>query len=239
MSLVLAFDLDDTLYDERRFVESGFRAVAADAERRFGWRKDESFVHLCAKLDADGRGAIFDGWLAEHGRLNKSEVRRCVRIYRSHTPHLRPFPAAQELLPILARCHPLYLVTDGNKLVQRRKIEALGIAGLFRKVFVTHQYGVAHAKPSPRCFEHIREREGCTWDSMVYVGDNPAKDFVALNRRGGHTIRVLTGSHRHAHARAGYDAEFTISGLADLPAVLEGLQDPARIVTRKSARKHV
>src|SRR5512139_203969 len=35
MSMVLAFDLDDTLYDERRYVESGFRAVAADAEHRY------------------------------------------------------------------------------------------------------------------------------------------------------------------------------------------------------------
>lgn len=228
MSLVLAFDLDDTLYDERRYVESGFRAVAADAEHRFGWRKDESFVRLCARLDGEGRGAVFDGWLEEHGRLNKSEVRRCVQIYRTHTPHLRLFPAAQELLPILAGRYPLYLVTDGNKLVQRRKIEALGIARLFRKVLVTHQYGIAHAKPSPRCFERIREREGCTWNNMVYVGDNPAKDFVALNRRGGHTVRVLTGSHRHAHARAGYDGEYTISGLADLPAVLAALEGSAQ-----------
>lgn len=223
MSMILAFDLDDTLYDERRYVESGFRAVAADAQHRFGWRKDESFVYLCAALDTNGRGAVFDRWLSEHGRLTKSEVSRCVQVYRSHTPHLTLFPAAKKLLPTLSRRYPLYLVTDGNKLVQRRKIEALGIAHLFRKVFVTHQYGIAHAKPSPRCFEHIRAREGCDWKDMVYVGDNPAKDFVALNRLGGHTVRVLTGGHRKVVARPGYEAEFTISGLDELPQVLDSL----------------
>lgn len=224
MSMVLAFDLDDTLYDERRYVESGFRAVAADAEHRYGWRKDESFTYLCAVLDKDGRGAVFNRWLEEHDRLTKSEVQRCVGIYRGHVPHIRLFPTAQKLLPNLARRHHLYLVTDGNKLVQRRKIEALGIASLFRKVLVTHQYGTAHAKPSPRCFERIRAQEGCDWNQMVYIGDNPAKDFVALNRLGGHTVRVLTGMHRHVVARPGYDAEFSISGVDDLPAVLEALE---------------
>lgn len=224
MSMVLAFDLDDTLYDERRYVESGFRAVAADAEHRYGWRKDESFTYLCTVLDSHGRGAIFDRWLAEHGRLTKSEVQRCVGIYRAHTPHIRLLPAAQKLLPVLARRYPLYLVTDGNKLVQRRKIEALGIAPLFRKVLVTHQYGTAHAKPSPRCFERIRAHEGCSWNEMIYVGDNPAKDFVALNKLGGHTVRVLTGIHRHVVARPGYDAEFSISAVDELPPVLEALE---------------
>ena len=79
---------------------------------------------------------------------------------------------------------PLYLVTDGHKIAQARKVAALGIHCRFRKVYLTHRYGLRHAKPSIRCFERIRERERCRWDQMVHVADNPAKDFVNLTRLG-------------------------------------------------------
>ncbi|GAA0551591.1 putative hydrolase of the HAD superfamily [Rhizomicrobium palustre] len=223
MSLVLIFDLDDTLYDERTYVESGFRAVAAEAERRFGWEAKASFRMLRKLLDENGRGAIFNTWLESHGKLSKAEVKRALAVYRAHTPEIHLNAPAKKLLPKLARNHPLYLITDGNKLVQQKKIDALGLAPLFRKTYVTHCYGVAHAKPSPRCFELIRAREKCAWSDMVYVGDNPAKDFLPLNRLGGHTIRVLTGCHAKAIARPGYEAQHVIASLEELPDVLAAL----------------
>jgi putative hydrolase of the HAD superfamily len=121
------------------------------------------------------------------------------------------------LLPQL-KDYPLYLVTDGHKIVQQRKIEALGIAPLFRRVFITHRYGVKNAKPSTYCFERILELESCTWPEMTYIGDNPAKDFVSLNRQGANTVRVLTGLHSCAKAAPGYDAQHSI---ADLGCFLE------------------
>lgn len=220
MSLVLIFDLDDTLYDERSYVESGLRAVAAFGETEFGWPKAASFRFMRRLLDEEGRGAIFDRWLGAHGVKSKALVRRCVGIYRGHAPSLRLNASAARLLPKLAQQFPLYLVTDGNKYVQRRKVAALGLEPLFRKVYLTYQYGVKRCKPSPYCFELIRKREGCRWADMIYVGDNPAKDFVALNRHGGHTVRVLTGMHRAAKAPRGFEAEHVIADLGELPQVL-------------------
>jgi putative hydrolase of the HAD superfamily len=51
---------------------------------------------------------------------------------------------------------------------------------------------------------------------MVYVGDDPAKDFVNLKPLGVHTIRVLTGSHKMLQVDERFDAEHTISSLAEL-----------------------
>ena len=226
MCMVLVFDLDDTLYDERRYVESGLRAVAAFGEQRFGWPAAASFRFMRGVLDREGRGAVFDRWLQAHGVISKALVRTCIGVYRGHTPRLRLFAPAARLLPKLARRMPLYLVSDGNLHVQRRKAEALGLAPFFRKLYFTHQYGVTHAKPSPYCFALIRQRESCHWADMVYVGDNPAKDFVALNRLGGHTVRVLTGLHRQAKARRGYEAQHVIAGLAALPPLLDRLKTP-------------
>lgn len=218
--MVVVFDLDDTLYDERTYVESGFRAVAAFGAIEFGWDQQDSYHFMISILDREGRGAIFDRWLDVHGRYNKSLVRKCLRVYRHHVPAIRFNDQAKTLLSSLAG-YPIYIVTDGHKIVQENKIKALGARSCFRHIYITHRYGIRHAKPSIYCFEKIRKRERCGWEEMFYIGDNPAKDFVNLNPLGMHTVRVLTGVHRNVEARPGYDARFTIPDLSHFPRLLE------------------
>jgi len=147
-----------------------------------------------------------------------------VRIYRHHQPSLRLYEKAAQLFPRISD-YPLYLVTDGHKVVQQIKVDALGIAHLFRYIYITHRYGVRHAKPSTYCFERIRDKEGCDWRNMIYVGDNPAKDFVNLNCLGVHTVRVLTGIHRNVRAELAYDARYPLPDLGCFQKMLEGLEN--------------
>lgn len=109
----------------------------------------------------------------------------------------------------------------GIRLCSKKKIEALGIDRFFRRMFITHRYGIHHAKPSLYCFELIRRIEKVDWKDMVYVGDNPAKDFVNLNSVGALTIRVSTGSHAAVKAHKEYDARVTIPTLSSLPKVMD------------------
>lgn len=221
--MILVFDLDDTLYDESRFVESGFRAVAAFGQQRFGWDEEESLAQMMDTLARAGRGAVFDRWLAAHGKHGKALVATCVKIYRHHTPSLSLFPEAAALLPALA-AYPLYLVTDGHKIVQANKVAALGIAPLFRKIYITHRYGIRHAKPSPYCFELIRRREKAGWEQIAYIADDPAKDFVGLNPLGVQTVRVLTGRHRNVPAKPGFEARHAIPDLSVFPSLLAEIE---------------
>lgn len=221
--MILVFDLDDTLYDESRFVESGFRAVAHFGREKFGWDEQDSLAQMLGTLAREGRGAVFDRWLTAHGRHSKALVAACVRTYRHHKPALSLFPAAASLLPTLS-ARPLYLVTDGHKIVQANKVAALGIAPLFRKCFITHRYGVRHAKPSPYCFELIRQREQTDWRQIVYIADDPSKDFVGLNPLGAQTVRVLTGRHRNVVAKPGFEARHTIPDLSSFPALLAEME---------------
>lgn len=220
--MIVAFDLDDTLYDESNYVRGGLAAVAEYGAARFGWPAETSLAALAALLSRDGRGRVFDTWLAARGVTARAEVRRCVDVYRAHRPQLAPWPAAVAALDALAvRGHALYLVTDGHKGVQARKLEALGLAPRFRRVFITHRFGLRHAKPSTHCFELIRRAEGCPWNRLAYVGDNPAKDFVGLNPLGALTVRVLTGAHRDTVAAAGYEARHRIPSLDAVPTLIE------------------
>ena len=217
--MIIAFDLDDTLYPEREYVDSGLAAVARLGAARYGLPEGPSLETMRAILRREGRGQVFDLWLEPHGLASRSRVAECVRAYRHHAPSIRLDPGVRAMLQRLSPW-PLYIVTDGHKVAQDRKVEALGLRPLVKRVFITHRHGVARAKPSVYCFERIRRLESCAWDEMVYVGDNPAKDFVNLNPLGVHTVRVLTGMHRDAVAAPGHEAKYVIEDLSKLDATL-------------------
>jgi len=204
--MVIIFDLDDTLYNEIDYVRGGLAAVARHGEGAFGWDRQESFRMMIEILEKRGRGKIFDHWLSAGNRYSKRAVSACVRVYRRHTPAIRLYREAEMVLTSFEDV-PLYVVTDGNKIVQARKIDALGLAERFCRVYVTHRYGIRNAKPSTYCFELIRNRERCKWRDMVHVGDNPAKDFVSLNPLGVTTVRVLTGGYQSVKAKPGTSSQ--------------------------------
>ncbi len=216
--MIPIFDLDDTLYPERTYVESGFSAVALMLEQRFGWSAKESYAHMLDTLASEGRGEVFNRLLATKGALNYSRVRDCIHTYRHHRPIIQLNPMACNVLGSLKE-RP-YLVTDGHKVVQQKKVEALGLEAQFKKIYITHRYGIKNAKPSTHCFELIKKLEKCEWSEMFYVADNPAKDFVNLNPLGVHTIRVSTGEHSKSIAQPGFDAMHKINTLDELKNVL-------------------
>lgn len=218
--MILIFDLDDTLYDEATYVDGGLRAVAERGATKWGWDAETSLASLRRVLAEEGRGKVFDRWLQGHGAWTQGRVQDCIKTYRTHRPQIALTPVAQAMIKRYGAKGPLYLVTDGHKLVQQTKVDALNLWPLFRRVFITHRYGVAASKPSVLCFEKIRAEAGCDWSDMVYVGDNPAKDFVNLNPLGVLTIRVLTGVHRQVVAKPGYEAQVIIKDLGDLPQAL-------------------
>lgn len=223
MGLVLVFDLDDTLYDELTYVHSGFRAVSSFLEAEYNLPAEASFPWMMERL-AGGRGTIFDDLLRTYGMYSKGLVWKCVSVYRGHKPDIRLSEGAVKCLERF-RDYPKYTVTDGNKIVQTNKIKALGLTDVMKGCFVTHRYGIRHAKPSPYCFMKICEREKVPPQEIVYIGDNPRKDFVGLKPLGFKTVRVLQGQHRDLRMPAEYEAEYQIQSLDELTEeFLESLQ---------------
>jgi len=160
-------------------------------------------------LAAEGRGKVFDVILSELGMNSKAMVRKCLSIYRSHKPNICVYSGVERMLMDLS-AHSLYLITDGNKLVQEAKVKALGIEKYFRRLFITHRFGIIAAKPSLYCFRIIKKIEKCRWRDIVYIGDNPNKDFFALNKVGAKTVRVHSGMFAQVNAKPGYDAHIHI-----------------------------
>jgi len=216
--MVIVFDLDDTLYDEMTFVNSGLLAVSEYLESSFMIPLVASRGFIKDRIKY-GREGILDDVLKHFSLYSKKNVKRCLSIYRGHKPEIHIYPDAELCLNGLSR-YPKYIVTDGNKLVQHNKVAALDLYNKVDFVFITHRYGLKHAKPSPYCFYKICEREKASPDQVVYIADNPDKDFVGIKPLGFKTIRVLQGPYRNLKKPPEFEADCNISSLAELDAQL-------------------
>ena len=217
---VLSVDLDDTLYRELDFVESGFSEVAKYIASSTQLDKSLVLSELNRNLRKFGRGQVFDMTLKHFEVFSVSEVRRCLSVYRGHRPKISLAPQVKEVLDLVSQELPLYLVTDGNRLVQRRKVQALGIKPLFRGIYYTRDHGLVSEKPSLTCFESILRAEEISWGELMYVGDNPRKDFVSLRASGAITVGTQDGPYSGATLPSKFHPEIKIQTFVDLPVLL-------------------
>ena len=184
------FDLDDTLYPERDYVLSGFRAVSLWAEEHWGIPAAPGFAELQKLLDHGVRGNTFDRWLASHQIPVNGAIQELIHIYRNHQPTLMPFPEVPNLLLSLGKTHRLGLLSDGYLEVQQRKLCALNLAHYFDAIIFSDEWGREAWKPAAKPFEEILARLRTEANASIYVGDNPIKDFLGARQRGMFTIQV-------------------------------------------------
>ncbi|HNQ22940.1 MAG TPA: HAD family hydrolase [Phycisphaerae bacterium] len=219
------FDLDDTLYPERQYVLGGYAAVASAFADRLGDPRC-TLDHLCRLFNTEHRPRVFNRLLLESGLPEDAElVVRMIATYRGHRPTLTLHADAEAVLARLERRVPLGLVTDGPAAVQAAKIEALGLTPRFAQIVLTDTLGPEGVKPSARAFELIAQRLDVEHRACVHVGDNLAKDFLAPNRLGWVTVRVLRpeGVHWGKPAPPGGEPQHTVASLEELPQLLPGL----------------
>ena len=214
--MVLVFDLDDTLYRELTYVKSGFWAVAEYLSDSSILDKNEAFDKLNYFLEKEGRGNVFNSVLESYNLLSKRKVKKCLSVYRTHQPSIKVDNSALKCLKRFAD-YPKYLVTDGNKIVQRNKVEALQIEKYFKKIFLTHNYGLKHSKPSPYCLIKIAEKEKLSeYSQIIYIGDNPNKDFIGIKPLGFKTIRIRQGMFEALTLDKKHEAHIEIKNLSEI-----------------------
>jgi len=212
----VAFDLDDTLFLERDYVRSGFAAVGEWAKARLNL---DGLAEGAWRLFEEGcRGRVFDMTLLSLGQpADPSVVGSMVRVYRTHRPDIALLPDASRCLEHVRRWHFVGVISDGPVDAQRQKVAALGLAEKVDKVMLTRELGEEFEKPHPRAFELMAEASGADASRCVYVADNPLKDFLAPNRLGWRTVRIVRpGALYCGHDAPGdYRARETVRSLEE------------------------
>lgn len=176
---VIIFDLDDTLYSEKEYVKSGYKKIA----EAFPQIKD-----MDKKLweEFECKHNAIDEVLKKEGKFSAETKEKCLEIYRSHYPSIKPY---QGIIALLTSLHKdgkhIGMITDGRPLGQQKKIEALGIKDFFEKIIITDELGgIEYRKPNVHSFLMMKEYFNADYCDMAYIGDNIKKDFVAPNALG-------------------------------------------------------
>ncbi|NVK12665.1 MAG: HAD family hydrolase [Rhodobacteraceae bacterium] len=215
---MVVFDLDDTLYLERDFAFSGYRHLEQVVAAQSGVR---GFGAACRTLfEAGVRRHVFDRACAELGLAAGPErIAQLVAGYRGHRPEIALCPDAARYLAQAPG--PLGLITDGPETMQRNKISALGLQALIKHIRPTGAWGAGYGKPHPRAFREMEDKAP-RGARLVYVADNPAKDFVTPRARGWAAVQILRPGavHDPEPPGAGHAAHLRIQSLDELDPAL-------------------
>ncbi len=186
--LVLAFDLDDTIYQEFDYQTSGIAFVSQQLQTLYGVDIKDRLLEWRAK-------GCNDLWQKSAKLLNlpESVAEQMLWMYRLHIPDIHLSIEVSDLLSILKPLvKKVVILTDGRSISQRQKLSALGLQDI--PVYISEEY--QSQKPSLNRFLAIMDDYKA--DTYVYIGDNPKKDFLAPNQLGWKSIGLVNSSAIHA-----------------------------------------
>jgi putative hydrolase of the HAD superfamily len=154
------------------------------------------------------------------GRVAGRDIAELLAVAKSMlTSEVERFKGAREALEALSGEYPLALITKGDLLHQRSKLERSGLGRHFRHVEV-----VSHKTPD--VYRAILERLAVEPSRFLMVGNSPRSDVLPVLGLGGSAVYVpapLSWSHEHDEVPSGPGSRCVVlKSLLELPATVRG-----------------
>ncbi|TRZ52502.1 MAG: HAD family hydrolase [Dehalococcoidia bacterium] len=216
--------MDDTLYDEKDYCQSGFLEVSkflASEKDRFAQK--EYFAAIWKQFELEHYNNTFNLALDDLGvDYDKAFLQKLVSIYRNHSPAIELPVESLQILEEFHKKYKLGLLTDGFLPAQRLKVESLGITKYFSCIVYTEEIGREFWKPSSAGFEKVLASLQARASNSVYVGDNAEKDFIGPNELGIKTVQILRKNRIHKNPPANESSKpgFKIGEFSELRELL-------------------
>jgi putative hydrolase of the HAD superfamily len=227
MITTVIFDLDDTLYDEVDYCRSGFGAVTDFLAGKAGYPPAKRIFEILWKEFSRGNHkTTFNAALEQLGiQYDNTLIEQLIEVYRNHIPNIKLPQDSAGVLQQLSRKYAIGLLTDGFLPAQQLKVQALGIEKYFKCIIYTEQLGRDCWKPSPVGFEKLLQALNAKPQNTAFLSNDEKKDFIAPNKLGFSTIRIIRPASIHTKpaSQPGAAAQYIIHNLSDLPALLERL----------------
>lgn len=180
---VVVFDLDDTLCKEVDYLKSAYREIATFLETNYGLSDVyDRLLEYWQNGENAFENVIKEGHLPLH-------VEDLLKMYRAHRPHISLDNNTLQVLDQLHQECVLGIITDGRSLTQRNKMEALGLDAYIENLNLYISEETGYTKLSLEPFRSLMKRYPDS--DYYYIGDNPAKDFMAPNQLGWTTVCLL------------------------------------------------
>ena len=184
--VVVAFDLDDTLYFEVDFLKSAYREISQNLD------PDNWEVLYIKMLSLYRCGQDTFEVISKAFNVKKADL---IEGYRNHIPEIVLRENVSDFISnIRAYGGRTVIITDGRVTTQMNKIKSLGLAPRMDDIFISEALGTE--KPNLNNYKAVEQRfPGCKY---LYIGDNPKKDFVGAKKMGWKTVGIIdNGLHIH------------------------------------------
>lgn len=214
-NILLVFDLDDTLYKEVDFLQSGYRFICDT------FQLDDAVYQGMIKGYFEKKN-VFQELLDQYAL--PISLMELIELYRLHEPKISLDVVTETTLGKLFHMEnvTLALLTDGRSITQRNKIKALRIEPYFKEIIISEEFG----SEKPNLANYLYFTEKYPDFHYYYIADNIQKDFISPNQLGWETI-CLKDNGKNVHPQAvnvpiSYLPNHTISDLNDFMALLKG-----------------
>ena len=203
----ILIDLDDTILEDSGVTLECWReacvaccapktgvdpdALLESIQKTRNWYWSNSARHRDGRLDLDrARQEVVSIALAGLNRDAPALAEDIARRYGAmREERIRPFPDAVETVRWLrARGHRLALLTNGNAISQRAKVDRFQLAELFHVILIEGELGFG--KPDPRIYAMALDALRASAEEAWIVGDNYEWEVVHPKRLGMTTVWV-------------------------------------------------
>lgn len=182
---VIGFDMDGTIYDEFDFISQAYEAVSDVFTKYSGESKSYIYQLLCSEWLKYGSSANIFQNVSKiiDVSLSTQMLKECIEAFRTSPFTLKLSERAIHTFNfLLEQEYGLFLVTDGNSELQRRKFFALGLDNWFSNcnVAISGDYGKEFQKPNVFMSKRIELLKNNS-ASVLYLGDRTCDQKFAEN----------------------------------------------------------
>ena len=179
---LFVFDLDDTLYNEKDYLYSGYWNIAHYLAERFeNTKAQEYYTFLREEFEHNGRNNLFDRLLLHFDLHVPIEI--LLDILHNQQANIQLDKDAAELLNLLLmKKKKVYILTNGNICQQKNKVKLLDIAHIYPEIKVIYASQIM-PKPLPLSLHLILELERIEGKDAIMIGDSQVDEETARNAK--------------------------------------------------------
>ncbi|HHT9123444.1 MAG TPA: HAD family hydrolase [Candidatus Wunengus sp. YC63] len=197
------FDLDDTLYDcSGTLVVRGRKQVAKTIAKLINCSEEEAFQLQLDMEEKYGVKANIYEKIVSHYHLPGTYAQELLEEFvHIDISDITVFPDVMDtMIQLKARGYWVVLVTSGDKEIQRKKIDVLGLNNRYFDDIVITERNKDQSKKA--CFQEIIKRYDLQAEEVICVGDKIDDELTASKSLGMVTVMFEHGRHYNAYLKA-------------------------------------
>ncbi len=212
---MIAFDADDTLWENEAYYQQGrdtfhrilepYR-IPADLDARMDATENRNIPYFGYGVNSFIFSMIETAIAATGGKISAGDIQKIVDIAHGMLDQkVDLFEHVEPTLKKLAGLYPLMLITKGDLLHQQKKLNRSGLEVYFPRVEVV-------ADKTRATYEGILTRYQIKPENFLMVGNSMRSDIIPVLELGGHAIYIpskLMWFHEHSDLPEELAANFT------------------------------